>query len=107
MPLLIDSKTPAQRAAEHLLAGPQALFNLMFQQWRAKLDLLWKNPSPQAVLDEVGTNAAELFALSAQMAAFLETLKNGSTAAALAQIKPFTVNPDGTVTITPDEEPEA
>lgn len=61
---------------------------------------IWQSPNPQAVLDGIGTSAAEMFQLSQKTVAFLEQLKPGCTASLIAKMRPFTINPDGTITIT-------
>ena len=109
MPLLeIPTQTPTQRLAKQVLEGPNAIFCLLFQNWKARFEQLWRAEDPQAVLDEIGTDAGEVFLLSSQLVQFLETLKPGCTAETLALMKPVTINPDGSATIDvpPVEEPE-
>lgn len=75
---------------------------MLYTGWLRNMSDIWDVPNPQTVLDAIGTDAAEMFLLSQKTAAFLEQLKPGCTTAALAKMKPFTVNQDGTITITPE-----
>ena len=68
---------------------------------------IWVSEAPQDVLDELGTDAKELFELNANTVQFLFTELTGKRDAQLAEITeilatvpPYTVNEDGTVTIT-------
>lgn len=99
MPLLDNTPTLIEKKREALLNGPRALFNNMFQQWRVQFLMLWDNDNPAEILEALGTNAVELFTLSAQMVVFLETLKPGCTADLLTKMLPCTLHEDGTVTI--------
>jgi hypothetical protein len=60
---------------------------------------LWKNPkaSPQEILDEYGTEAAQLFSFSSQ----LQAMALGINPAYEPLVSPyeFTINSDGTVTV--------
>lgn len=103
MPLLNQNQfvaTETQRIANRLLNFPSMQFHSLLTSWDNSIRQLWGNPeNTQAILDIIGTNAAELFELSAATATFLETLQPGCTANSLALLQPFTVNPDGTITI--------
>jgi hypothetical protein len=100
--LLSPIVTPAQRKAAQLKQFPAAQFNQLLTAWKQQVSLLWDDQDPQAILDVIGTDGAELFTLSASLAAFLESQKEDCTAATLAKVKPFTVEQDGSVTITPE-----
>ncbi len=102
MSLLETTTTPPNRIAqkaERLLRAPAQVFNQLLNQWQQGIADIWDDANPQAVLDELGTKAPELFQLSSQLAGFLETMKPGCTAAASAKVKPFTVV-SGKVVIT-------
>lgn len=61
--------------------------------------MVWHNPqglTPQQVFDSLGTNAAELFELSALLVQTVNTAKPGTLDP--AQPYEYTVNEDGTVT---------
>ncbi len=70
------------------------------------LQRVWANPrgfSAQDILTAMGTNAASAIQQHGALVAFLAspTINAPVDPAVLALIKPFTVNPDGTVTINP------
>ncbi len=92
--------TTAQARAQRALALPRAIFNRLLRSWAEGLDTVWAAPDPAAVLSAMGTQAGELFTRSAQLRAFLEGQQPGCTAIPqAAKIKPFTIHPDGTVTL--------
>lgn len=94
----------AQQKAKRLLNTPAQIFSNLKLQWEQTISAIWDDPNPQTVLAVIGASAGELFKLSAQLGAFLESLEAGSTAAGIAKVKAFTVNPDGTVTVTVQPE---
>jgi len=96
--------TPAQARANRALALPRIIFTRLLNSWAQGLDSVWSAPDPAAVLTAIGPQAAELFTRSAQLRAFLEQQQPGSTSIPqAAKIKPVTLNPDGTVTLTPSQ----
>jgi hypothetical protein len=93
--------TDAQARATRALAMPRAVFTRLLQSWAQGLDLVWSAARPADVIAAMGTSAGEAFTRSAQLRAFLEAQSPGSTAIPqAAKIKPYTINPDGTVTLT-------
>ena len=97
-------QTPAQIAQQQLQQTANQVLGVprrMFEMWQNNMNAIWKNPNPQAVISLLGTNAAEVFAMSADFGALLEKHSPGITAPIVALVKPFTVNPDGTITINP------
>jgi len=77
------------------------------------LSLIWNDESPQLVLDALGTDAQELFELNTSVIEFLSSELVGKLDGELqtindllAKIQPYTVNKDGSVTITVVEEEE-
>lgn len=85
--------------AERLTSQPATRFRQFLSTWEADIRALWNAPDPQAVLDNVGPLAAELFSVSGKTAMYLESLRPGCTATAMALVGEFQVNADGTVTI--------
>lgn len=73
----------------------------LHQSWLSMVIMLWDSPNPQAVLNILGTDAAELFNISLATTKFLESISPGICAAGIAKIRPFTINLNGTVTINP------
>ncbi len=100
------SATPidaAVAAANLVLGTPRA----MFIPWANGVKAIWKNPAgktAQQVIDQFGIKAASIMAASAQIVALFNTYGDDALKADVANVvalvKPFTVNDDGTVTVT-------
>jgi hypothetical protein len=97
------TKTKPQLKAERLKLLPIQQFSQLLRTWEQGVSLIWSDENPQAIFTELGASGGELIQLSIATAAFLEGLKAGCTAEALALVKAFTVAEDGTVTVTPEE----
>ncbi len=96
----VSGPTEIVRKASRLKRTPAVQFEQLLQSWKEGINLLWSNEDLTAgILAELGTDAAELFALSSATITFLESLKAGSTTSTLALVRPFTVHQDGTVTV--------
>lgn len=98
-------KTEAQHAYEAALQidglGRQ-LLETMQREYSRMFALFWRNPnaSPQAMAEAFGTQAANLFARSSQLATFLLSQKEDIlTEADYTPPQPVVINEDGTVTI--------
>jgi hypothetical protein len=89
----------AERAAKRLRHAPAQLFQTVLSLWGGGVQLLWNSENPQAILDDLGLDAKELFELSSKTAIFLESLQPGCTADKVALIRAHTVHEDGTVTV--------
>ena len=99
---------PAVRAANQIKRNTARLAESIKRDWEQSYDLLWHNPraTPEEVLAELGTDAAELFELSAQTVAYMLSILTGVMDDEVARIqakiaeKPETVtHDDGTVTL--------
>jgi len=92
----------------------------LLQQWIAAIKSVWKNQrgaTPQQVVAEMGTGAVANFQASALTATYLaqtaplvcDAATNTAVQAAIADtvalIKPYTVNGDGTITVTSPATP--
>lgn len=109
MPSLITLPTPestaAQRVAElaskkvRLLSMPDSGFKFLFGKWQQAVELIWDDPNPQDVISALGTSAVEAFRIHGAVGACLESIAPGCTTAVASKIKPFTSNPDGSITI--------
>ena len=82
----------------------------LYHNWISSFDALWNNNqvSAEEIISALGTDAAEVFYLSAAMVEFMTTVFTGrrddllaGIQARLATLPEFTINEDGTVTITP------
>lgn len=106
-------ETPAQKSAREVLAAPLQTRDAILGQLNDAFSRLWDAPDPQAVLDAMGPKAAKVFAINTKFAQVVGALltEEGDTeglakfSVIMAKIKPHTINPDGTVTLTP-ESPE-
>jgi hypothetical protein len=109
-----NTVTPAERSARQLKrATSQMAYNLI-QSWNHAWDLIWSSSDPAAVLEELGTDAAEVFELNEMLISYFVSSLTGRRQADLDAIlakvaaKPATTtNEDGTVTIDPSVEEEA
>lgn len=80
----------------------------MFNTWKNSFDAIWKTDqfTPAQKIEALGTDAAELYQLSAQMVEFMITIFTGrrndlvvQIQAAIASLPAFEINQDGTVTL--------
>jgi len=105
-----DPVSPALRASTQTKNRTARLAGTIIREWEASFDAVWNHPAatPEQVLAELGTDAAEAFALSAAvvqlMAAILPNRLDAEWARIQAKIaaRPATtINEDGTVTVNP------
>jgi hypothetical protein len=83
-----------------LLQSPKQAYAVLLQTWTQGMKTIWGNPDEtEAVLESLGTDAAELFFLSSATVQYLEAVSPGSTTEMMALVKEFEVNSDGTVTL--------
>jgi hypothetical protein len=103
--------TPAQTAAAAIREQVQRTWRTMVLGQIDIFAKVWKSGdyTPQEVLDELGTDAAQLFQLGAANVTTILTID--PTALAEPDWKPpheVTLNPDGTVTVVvPEPDPES
>lgn len=88
-----------QRVAALLEVLPSTLETLKLSHDRG-MALLWQTEgsiTPQSIIDELGTDAAELFTVSESLKQFIQTLDPDW----VPTPRPFeiTINPDGTATV--------
>jgi hypothetical protein len=102
--------SPALRATTQIKNRAARLAETIIREWEHGFDALWNNPqaTPAEVLAELGTDAAEVFELSAATVQFMAAILSGRLDEKLAAIqakieaKPATtVHEDGSVTIDP------
>jgi len=99
------ARNTAELIVRNLVEGLDAIWNI---------DPLIEEGTPQDVLDELGTDAVELFALSRDTAAYIIPQLTGKRDDLIEMINdafermlPYTENEDGTVTVElPEEEEE-
>lgn len=91
--------TPAQLTVDTLTSGATGAFVTLKAQWDNAYQLLWHNPwglTPQEVLDALGTDAVQLFALSDATKTLLNAWGANITATFPPEYSDVTINPDGT-----------
>jgi hypothetical protein len=108
-----------QRLVGEIKAAPISLVNEMVNRWNRAFDQLWSESftpvgepiTVEEKLAALGTNAAELFELNTIFTQFIITQLTGKRddivaqiVAKVATIPPYTVNPDGSITL--DAAPE-
>jgi hypothetical protein len=104
-PLTLEQKQ--LRAKNQISRQASSLFQNMLQTYNQISGMVWQNRqglTPQQVLDGLGPNAAELFALSALLVSTVNNAKPGTLSGETPY--PVIINPDGTVTVieeTPSE----
>ena len=110
MSILIQT-TPARPSlatikANMIKQNAAQLANRIIKTWEQSFDAVWDNPNPSEILDELGTDAAELFVLSGATMEFLTAILQNSRPEDLARLQakvaampPITINLDGTVSI--------
>lgn len=76
------------------------LLNKTAKQHRELFSYVWENPegvTAQEIFDEYGTDAVQLFVLSSGIQNLIESIDPNSPS--LSTPFPYTINPDGTVTV--------
>lgn len=93
---------PALMAANQIRATTRQTFNMMVQAFNQGAQTFWKNPraTPQEIADQLGADAKEIFELHSKLGSLLATVKPDSVAEVSSVIGSFTVNQDGTITIS-------
>jgi len=100
------SQNSAKKKASRLKYLNVAIANEIIRVWNEGWDLIWSDPNPQAVLDELGEDAGEVFDINEQTIIFLANVLGGRRQAELDAIlakvatKPETeTDENGNVTI--------
>jgi|GEM_PF-5879597 len=110
MSLLTSSTTLATKQAESkatLVAISRSVWNELQRKQQDGMDVFWSNPkglTPQEMAAACGTDCARMFAFNSALVDFLIAV--GTLEGVTPNLKPptnaFTVNQDGTVTISND-----
>lgn len=103
-----DPVAPAQRIATRIINQTGRSAEQLIRQWERSFDALYNNPqaTPEEILEAMGTDAAEVFELSAAMVGMMTAILPGKLDEEWARIqakiaaKPATTaHEDGTVTV--------
>lgn len=92
----------AERVANQIVSQTRMTFQQLVQVYNEGARSFWNNPraTPQEVAAALGANAAEVFMLHGKIGTLLAEVKPESVAPGQALVGKFTVNADGTVTVT-------
>jgi len=84
---------------DRIVANSTGMFRRMKQEHARIFNLLWNNPkaTPQEILDQYGTDAAELFSFSLQIQTMAKAIDPGYVP--LVSPYEYTINRDGTITV--------
>lgn len=110
-----------KQTANKLLEFTRGNFNVLLEQWKTGMAILWSTHTDEngkkfgvrGTLKALGTDAKELFIISAGLRDYLESLVPGCTLETLQKFyKPVDIHADGTVTLVepsgqaPEEDEE-
>jgi len=98
----VPEVAPADRAARQIKQQARSTFQQLANTFNQTSRQFWSNPqaTPAEIAAALGTDAAEVFSLHGKLGAMLSTVKPEAIAEGVALVGQFTVNADGTVTIT-------
>ena len=106
------AKSEAEVRTEQIKDHANSFTNQMIRNWNIGWGLLWDSENPQEILDQLGTDAVELFDLNEQILNFLVPALAGKRDDQLQQVlgrvieKPETIiNEDGTISIIQNDSP--
>jgi len=98
----IPSVPVAEVIANNIKNQARSSFSMMAEAFNRGSQTFWKNPSasPAEIAAALGTDAKEVFELHAKLGALLASVKPESINVGSSVVGEFTINEDGTVTIT-------
>lgn len=98
----VDYQNYAVVVASDILNVYKQLYNNMIEQYRHGTLLYWRNSkaTPQEIADAFGTDAGEIFQNHYALGQLLTTINPEEVAQINELVGNFTINEDGTVTIT-------
>jgi hypothetical protein len=93
---------PAIRAANMLKRQTRQTFQQMVMAFNQGANNFWNNPrvSPTEIADALGVDAKEIFELHAKLGTLLASVQPEAIAEGASVVGQFTMNEDGTVTVT-------
>lgn len=94
--------TPAEKAASDLKNMTRQTFYYMVNAFNQGSRNFWNHPlaSPEDIATALGTDAKEVFELHAKLGSLIGTVKPESINEGTSLVGKFTLNNDGSVTIT-------
>jgi hypothetical protein len=97
---------PAKMAANRLINMTRQTYNQMVQSFNQGSQVFWANNmgvSPAEIASELGTDAKEVFELHYKLGQLIATVKPEAIVEGASLVGNFTMNEDGTVTISSPE----
>jgi hypothetical protein len=109
------AETDNERRARRLRVGIPRFRDILLRELDGLVSEIFSAPDPQGVLNEIGTDAHEVFiafgSISDFAGTFLTTAEDqeglAKLAGTVAKVTEHTVNPDGTVTLVVPEPEES
>lgn len=99
-----DNLPPADKmAAEQLVRMTKNTFDQMVMSFNEGSNIFWGNrmgATPEDIAEELGADAGEVFYLHARLGELISLVKPEAITEGLSLVGNFTVNEDGTVTVT-------
>ena len=99
----VTPPTPAKDRADSIRSQVKNTWHRVLMSHKRGMETLWGNlpegTTPQDVIDELGTDAADVFALSASLAALIGTI-DADAVVHVPEGVTVTANADGTVTLS-------
>jgi hypothetical protein len=98
---------PAKIAADRLINQARTTYQQMVQAFNNGSRVFWANgmgASPEAIALELGTDAKEVFELHYKLGQLIASVKPEAISEGVSLVGQFTMNEDGTVTVTPVSE---
>jgi len=102
----IEQISQAQLAADMLIDQAKIIYQQITRGFNSGSKIFWNNDhgiSPQDIADKLGNNAKEVFELHYKLGQFIGSINPEAIAEGVAVVGNFTMNEDGTVTITTPE----
>jgi hypothetical protein len=113
---ILDNNNPvnieiprAKMAANRLIQMTKQTYSQMVQSFNQGSQVFWANgmgASPVEIAAELGTDAKEVFELHGKLGQLIASVKPEAIAEGVSIVGGFTMNEDGTVTVTVPEAPE-
>lgn len=104
-----NSQTPApsKMAAERLINMTKQTYDQMVRSFNQGAQIFWQNSMgalPSEIAAELGTDAKEVFELHYKLGQLIATVKPEAIVEGASLVGNFTMNEDGTVTVSEVEE---
>lgn len=100
---------PAKMAANRLISQARNTYQQMVQAFNQGSKMFWANGMGASSVDiaaELGTDAKEVFELHHKLGLLIASVKPEAISEGVSLVGDFTMNEDGTVTVTVPEAPE-